>query len=59
MRFRLRTYGVTLMAMAMLAACSRVPDEILSEKEMQKVMTDMLLAESMVGLDYNAYKTDS
>lgn len=59
MRCKLRTFGVSLMTLALLSACSRVPDGILSEKEMQRVMTDMLIAESMVNVDYNNYKTDS
>lgn len=40
-------------------ACSKVPDGILSEKEMQTVMTDMLLAEAMIGADYKQFKEDA
>ena len=44
--------------LVLIVACSKVPDGILSEKEMQKVMTDMLLAEAMVGTDYKTFKED-
>lgn len=50
---------MALLATALLAACSKVPDGILSEKEMQGVLRDMLLAEAMVNVDYNAYKSDT
>ena len=40
-------------------SCSKAPSGILSEKEMQRVMTDVYLAEAMIGIDYNAYKSDS
>ena len=42
-----------------LSACSKVPDGILSEKQMQHVLKDMLVAESMIGVDYEHYKTDT
>ena len=42
-----------------LSACSKVPDGILSEKKMQQVLKDMLVAESMIGVDYEHYKTDT
>ena len=50
---------MALLATTLLAACSKVPDGILSEKKMQGVLTDMLLAEAMVNVDYNAYKSDT
>lgn len=50
---------MALVALAMLAACSKTPGDVLSEKEMQRVMTDMLIAESMANIDYNTYKTDT
>ena len=37
---------MALLATTLLAACSKVPDGILSEKKMQGVLTDMLLAEA-------------
>ena len=45
MRRKLRIYGMALLATTLLAACSKVPDGILSEKKMQGVLTDMLLAD--------------
>lgn len=59
MRYKLRTYGFALIAAAALLSCGKTPDDVLSEKEMQKVMTDMLIAESMISLDYSAYNADS
>lgn len=56
MRNKRRTYWFFLGAIILLMACSKVPDGILSEKEMQKVMTDMLLAEAMTGTDYKKFK---
>lgn len=50
---------MALLATTLLAACSKVPDGILSEKKMQSVLTDMLLAEAMVNVDYNTYKSDT
>lgn len=43
----------------LLCSCSKAPSGILTEKEMQGVMTDMYLAEAMVGIDYQTYKSDS
>ncbi len=40
-------------------ACSKVPKGVLPEKEMQQLLTDMLVAESMVSSDYQKYKGDS
>ena len=42
-----------------LSACSNVTDGILSEKQMQQVLKDMLVAESMISVDYEHYKTDT
>ena len=42
-----------------LSACSKVPDGILPEKKMQQVLKDMLVAESMISVDYEHYKTDT
>ena len=50
---------MALLATTLLAACSKVPDGILSEKKMQGVLMDMLLAEAMVNVDYNTYKSDT
>ena len=51
--------GVVCGILMGLSACSKVPDGILSEKEMQQVLKDMLVAESMIGVDYEHYKTDT
>lgn len=40
-------------------ACSKVPSDLLSEKEMQRVMKDMLLAESMISSDYKSYEDNA
>lgn len=45
-----------LLVLLVLAACSKVPDHLLQEKQMQHVMKDMLVAESMVGVEYKTYK---
>lgn len=37
------------------AACSKVPDEILSEKKMQQVVKDMMIAQSMTSADHQSY----
>ena len=42
-----------------LSACSKVPDGILSEREMQQVLHDVLVAEAMAGIDYETYRTDT
>ncbi len=51
MRNRLHRYSVVLLLVALLVACSKVPDGILSEKKMQAVQVDMQLAEAMINLD--------
>lgn len=56
MRNKWCKYNVALLVCVLLAACSKVPDHLLSEKEMQRVMKDMLLAEAMIGIDHYAYK---
>jgi Domain of unknown function (DUF4296) len=48
MRSRLHRYGVVLLIGSLLMACSKVPDGILSEKEMQAVQVDMQLAEALI-----------
>lgn len=47
---------MALLVLLMLAGCSKVPDGLLSEREMQRVMKDMLLAEAMIGTDYKTYE---
>lgn len=50
---------IGLVLWGLFASCSKVPDGILSEKMMQRVMTDMLMAESLIGIDYDTYKNDT
>lgn len=59
MRNKLCRYGVTVLAAALLFSCSKVPDGILSEKEMKAVLIDMQLAEAMISTDYEKYKDDT
>ncbi|WP_099465839.1 DUF4296 domain-containing protein [Parabacteroides provencensis] len=59
MRNLLYRYSVVLLTTTLLIACSKVPDGILSEKEMEKVMIDMQLAEAMIGIDYTTYQDDA
>ncbi len=48
-----------LLAVAGMAACSKVPKGILSEKDMQKVLTDMMIAEAMTSTNYQQYREDT
>lgn len=49
------TYGPVWLLLFCLAACSKVPDGILSEKKMQQVVKDMMIAQSMTSADYKSY----
>lgn len=55
----MRRYGVALLMVSLLLSCSKVPDGILSEKEMKAVLIDMQLAEAMINMDYKTYKDDA
>lgn len=55
----LRKYAFALVALLLLSTCSKVPDGILSEKRMQSVLKDMLLAESMTNIDYSKFRSDT
>ena len=59
MRNRLYRYSAVLLLGALLAACSKVPDGILSEKKMQAVQVDMQLAEAMINLDSKAFSDNA
>lgn len=52
-------YGIALLAIILFAACSKVPKHILSEKDMQKVMIDMMMAESMLSNNYQTFRGDT
>ena len=43
----------------LLAACSKVPDGILSQQDMRAVLKDMLVAESMVYVDNEVFRSDT
>ena len=58
MRGRGFIYGV-VGAIALLSACSPVPDGILSQKDMQAVLTDMQIAEGIISSDNETYKDDA
>ena len=56
MRNKLLTYSIGVgVALSGLFACSKVPDHLISEKQMQSVMRDMLMAEAMVNVDPGTY----
>lgn len=59
MRNKLHQYGVFLLLGTLLIACSKVPDDILSEKKMQAVQIDMQLAEAMISIDGKNFPDDS
>ncbi|GAB6395485.1 MAG: DUF4296 domain-containing protein [Bacteroidales bacterium] len=55
MQKRLSECGIALCAVALLAACSKVPGGVLPEKKMKDVMLDIRLAENMINGNYQAY----
>lgn len=55
MRKKLHRYGVVLLIGILVAGCSKVPDGILSEKQMQAVQVDMQLAQAMVNMNTKAF----
>lgn len=59
MRSKLSRYSFAFLTSLALIACSKVPEGILKEKEMQAVMVDVYLAEAMIGTDYLKYKEDA
>ena len=59
MRSNLRIYGLVLLIAILFAACSKTPGGVLSEKEMQKVVTDMVLAEAMINTNPKVFTDDS
>lgn len=50
-------YGLT--SLCALTACSPVPENILSQKEMRAVLTDMQIAEAIINADQETYKEDA
>lgn len=59
MRSKLLIYGLGLSLLMGAVGCSKVPKDILSEKDMQKVLADMLVAEAMVSGNYKVYQNDT
>ena len=50
-------YGLT--SLCVLSACSPVPENILSQKEMRAVLADMQIAEAIINADQATYKDDA
>ena len=48
-----------LLMVLMMASCSKVPDNILSEKKMQAVLADMVIAEALSNIEVKTFKTDT
>ncbi|MDL2265103.1 DUF4296 domain-containing protein [Parabacteroides sp. OttesenSCG-928-G07] len=55
----LKKHSITLFLLCALLACSKVPDGVLSEADMQKVLLDMQVAEALTGINYQDYAVDS
>ncbi|MCD7978393.1 MAG: DUF4296 domain-containing protein [Tannerellaceae bacterium] len=53
--FKTFIYSVISISVLCLSGCSRTPRGVLSEKQMQAVLTDMQIAEAMIGVDYKTY----
>ena len=47
----LQKYGIAALTLCLLVACSKTPDGILSEKEMQAVELDIQLAKAMISVE--------
>ncbi|GHT44692.1 hypothetical protein FACS189438_3080 [Bacteroidia bacterium] len=52
---KLFKYSIVLLALTLLASCSKVPRSILPEKKMKDVMIDMQLAEQLINESYQTY----
>lgn len=59
MRNKGHIVGICLGMFFLTVACSKVPKGVLSEKEMQRVQTDMLMADALVGVDHKDYSNDT
>lgn len=51
--------SICLVMMLFAASCSKAPKGILTEKEMQRVQADMLIADAMLGVNYKDYANDT
>lgn len=58
MRSKLHRYSVVLLLGALVVACSKVPDGLLSEKQMQAIQVDMQLAEALINADNKTFSDD-
>ncbi|MDR2147684.1 MAG: DUF4296 domain-containing protein, partial [Tannerella sp.] len=56
MKNKLRIVSVFIIIF-LSASCSRVPKDVISEKKMRKVLYDMQVAEAMVSVEYEKYRT--
>lgn len=59
MRSKLPILVTILLMIVSVVGCRKLPGGVLSEKEMQKVMTDMLMAEAMINLNHKNYPNDT
>lgn len=59
MRNKLHKMGVVLLLGALVAACGKVPDGVLTEKQMQAVQVDMQLAEAIVNNTGGSFPDDA
>lgn len=51
--------SICLVMILLAVACSKTPKGILSEKEMQRVQTDMMLADALIGMNHKEYANDT
>ncbi len=56
MQLKPNKYVLLIGGFLLLFACGKTPRGVLSEKKMQAVLTDMQIAEAMIGVDYAAYR---
>lgn len=59
MRTKGHIAGLCLGMFFLTIACSKAPKGILSEKEMQRVQADMMMADAIVGVNGNEYANDT
>lgn len=59
MRSKKYIIGISVSIIFLIAGCSKVPKGILSEKEMQRVHEDMLLADAMIAINYSEFSNDT
>ena len=50
--------GISFILFLFMAACSRAPKGIISEKNMQKLLTDMQLADAIINSDPSSFQND-